>query len=187
MCAGSPTAGTWSSSQRRPDNEFETDRRSSGPARTHPGCCLRLSERTRGFCLEAYFLRDFFRGRRLTRRCDPNRSDGFATTSSVPATERMPLEAASEDLAVLACRARLATAAMNWSGSTARVARCGVEGSEPQATRMPARPKASVGGHTAVRCPGREAARRGNSPPAPWRTALDETLMPCPALKRPKP
>ena len=26
MCVGSPTAGTWSSSQWRPDNEFETDR-----------------------------------------------------------------------------------------------------------------------------------------------------------------
>ena len=26
MCGGSPTAGTWSSSQWRPDNEFETDR-----------------------------------------------------------------------------------------------------------------------------------------------------------------
>jgi CRP/FNR family transcriptional regulator, cyclic AMP receptor protein len=25
MCVGSPTAGTWSSSQSRPDNEFETD------------------------------------------------------------------------------------------------------------------------------------------------------------------
>src|ERR1700680_1397111 len=31
MCAGSPTAGTWSSSQWRPDNEFETDRSKSGP------------------------------------------------------------------------------------------------------------------------------------------------------------
>jgi hypothetical protein len=27
MCVGSPTAGTWSNSQRRPDDEFETDRR----------------------------------------------------------------------------------------------------------------------------------------------------------------
>ena len=27
MSVGSPTAGTWSSSQWRPDNEFETDRR----------------------------------------------------------------------------------------------------------------------------------------------------------------
>ena len=26
MSVGSPTAGTWSSSQWRPDNEFETDR-----------------------------------------------------------------------------------------------------------------------------------------------------------------
>jgi hypothetical protein len=25
MCAGSPTVGTWSSSQWRPDDEFETD------------------------------------------------------------------------------------------------------------------------------------------------------------------
>ena len=25
MCVGSPTAGTWSSSQWRPDDEFETD------------------------------------------------------------------------------------------------------------------------------------------------------------------
>ena len=25
MCVGSPTAGIWYSSQRRPDNEFETD------------------------------------------------------------------------------------------------------------------------------------------------------------------
>ena len=29
MCVGSPTAGTWSSSQWRPDNEFETDRTTS--------------------------------------------------------------------------------------------------------------------------------------------------------------
>src|ERR1700730_5421421 len=29
MCVGSPTAGTWSSSQWRPDYEFETDRRRS--------------------------------------------------------------------------------------------------------------------------------------------------------------
>ena len=28
MSVGSPTAGTWSSSQWRPDNEFETDTRS---------------------------------------------------------------------------------------------------------------------------------------------------------------
>jgi hypothetical protein len=37
MCVGSPTAGTWSSSQWRPDNEFETDRRLAiaiRPART---------------------------------------------------------------------------------------------------------------------------------------------------------
>ena len=27
MCVGSPTAGAWSSFQRRPDDEFETDRR----------------------------------------------------------------------------------------------------------------------------------------------------------------
>ena len=33
MCVGSPTAGTWSSSQWRPDNEFETDRAS------HRGQC----------------------------------------------------------------------------------------------------------------------------------------------------
>ena len=26
MCVGSPTAGAWSSFQRRPDDEFETDR-----------------------------------------------------------------------------------------------------------------------------------------------------------------
>jgi len=26
MCVGSPTAGTWSSSRWRPDDEFETDR-----------------------------------------------------------------------------------------------------------------------------------------------------------------
>jgi hypothetical protein len=33
MCAGSPTAGTWSSSRWRPDNEFETDTRSNLPQR----------------------------------------------------------------------------------------------------------------------------------------------------------
>lgn len=31
MCVGSPIAGTWSSSQWRLDNEFETDRRSGRP------------------------------------------------------------------------------------------------------------------------------------------------------------
>jgi hypothetical protein len=35
MCAGSPTAGTWSSSRWRPDNEFETDRPSTYPS--NPG------------------------------------------------------------------------------------------------------------------------------------------------------
>ena len=30
MCVGSPTAGAWSSFQRRPDDEFETDRRTVG-------------------------------------------------------------------------------------------------------------------------------------------------------------
>src|SRR6202022_3602275 len=33
MCAGSPTAGTWSSFQWRPNNEFETDRENSGVLR----------------------------------------------------------------------------------------------------------------------------------------------------------
>ena len=30
MCVGSPTAGTWSSSQWRPDDEFETDTLGAG-------------------------------------------------------------------------------------------------------------------------------------------------------------
>ena len=34
MSVGSPTAGTWSSSQWRPDNEFETDRPSPSTWRT---------------------------------------------------------------------------------------------------------------------------------------------------------
>ena len=32
MCVGSPTAGAWSSFQRRPDDEFETDTGQSVPA-----------------------------------------------------------------------------------------------------------------------------------------------------------
>ena len=43
MCVGSPTAGTWSSSQRRPDDEFETDRRGSAiSALTICKCLFRL-------------------------------------------------------------------------------------------------------------------------------------------------
>ena len=33
MCVGSPTAGAWSSFQRRPDDEFETDRRRTSKER----------------------------------------------------------------------------------------------------------------------------------------------------------
>ena len=35
MCVGSPTAGAWSSFQRRPDDEFETDTPSSRRAQRH--------------------------------------------------------------------------------------------------------------------------------------------------------
>ena len=44
MSVGSPTAGTWSSSQWRPDNEFETDRpRSNQPVSTHSWIVRRLT------------------------------------------------------------------------------------------------------------------------------------------------
>ena len=53
MSVGSPTAGTWSSSQWRPDNEFETDRRgatptarSSSTATVSPICRWRTAWRT---------------------------------------------------------------------------------------------------------------------------------------------
>ena len=35
MCVGSPTAGAWSSFQRRPDDEFETDRSALEQNKTH--------------------------------------------------------------------------------------------------------------------------------------------------------
>ena len=46
MCVGSPTAGAWSSFQRRPDDEFETDSRddASNVASTASSSVLRYHE-----------------------------------------------------------------------------------------------------------------------------------------------
>ena len=54
MCVGSPTAGAWSSFQRRPDDEFETDRRRVVFEVYHPnhmqGGELRVADLD-GYCL----------------------------------------------------------------------------------------------------------------------------------------
>jgi hypothetical protein len=39
MCVGSPTAGTWSSSQWRPDDEFETDTLQRSPRQNDGRVC----------------------------------------------------------------------------------------------------------------------------------------------------
>lgn len=44
MCVGSPTAGTWSSSQWRPDNEFETHTVASGSRSWRSVCDDRMSD-----------------------------------------------------------------------------------------------------------------------------------------------
>jgi hypothetical protein len=45
MCVGSPTAGTWSSSQWQPDDEFETDRRGRDATGRRPAPPLRPRRR----------------------------------------------------------------------------------------------------------------------------------------------
>ena len=47
MSVGSPTAGTWSSSPWRPDNEFETDK-AQNEAANRPGGRQRLSHQPAG-------------------------------------------------------------------------------------------------------------------------------------------
>ena len=54
MCVGSPTAGAWSSFQRRPDDEFETDRKSAIHIARH------YAGRPRNFVGQHFWARGYF-------------------------------------------------------------------------------------------------------------------------------